>query len=151
MLPYGGVNANKWVTSYFRREFTVTGAAQVTGLTLNLKRDDGAIVYVNGREATRSNMTNGVVYSGTTRAPAGAADDGQNFNAITIPVNLLVEGRNVIAVEIHQAAVDSSDVSFDLELKATGATGGGTDAERRTRIGEAFYLISLSPEFATQK
>jgi|GEM_PF-1156755 len=152
VLPYGGVDTNKWRTSYYRREFTVTDAAQVTGLTVNLRRDDGAIVYINGREATRSNMTNGAVYTGTSLAPASATDDGNTVYALPVAANLLREGRNVIAVEIHQSAANSADISFDLELKATGGGGGSiTSLERRTRIGEAFYLISLSPEFATQK
>ncbi len=151
VLPYGGVDANRWVSSYFRREFTVTGAAGVTGLTVNIKRDDGAIVYINGREAGRSNMTNGTVYSGTTLAPASTTDE-VTFFPVTVPVSYLVEGRNVIAVEIHQASLSSSDVSFDAELKSTGGSSGGmTSAERMSRIGEALHLISLSPEFATQK
>ena len=153
IIPYGADVNNKWRTCYFRTEFTVTNAAQATSLTLNLKRDDGAIIYFNGREAARSNMTTGVVYSGTTFAPASAPDDGQNFNAITIPASFLAEGRNVIAIEIHQATANTSDLSFDLELKAssTGAAASITTAERLNRISEALYLISLAPEFATQQ
>ena len=36
-----------------------------------------------------------------------------------IDPSLLVEGANVLAVEIHQTSVTSSDISFDLELDAT--------------------------------
>lgn len=35
---------------------------------------------------------------------------------------LLVEGGNVLAVEMHQANLTSSDLSFDLELIGTRAT-----------------------------
>jgi cyclophilin family peptidyl-prolyl cis-trans isomerase len=35
---------------------------------------------------------------------------------------LLVAGDNVLAVEVHQQSASSSDVSFDLELRATEAT-----------------------------
>ncbi len=35
-----------------------------------------------------------------------------------IAPSLLIEGANIIAVEVHQEAADSSDLSFDLELSA---------------------------------
>ncbi|MDA7668554.1 chitobiase/beta-hexosaminidase C-terminal domain-containing protein, partial [bacterium] len=46
-------------TIYFRKSFTVTDAASFTQLNLNLVRDDGAIVYLNGKEIGRSNMSGG--------------------------------------------------------------------------------------------
>jgi hypothetical protein len=36
---------------------------------------------------------------------------------------LLVAGPNVVAVEVHQASGDSSDLSFDLELVGTVRSG----------------------------
>ncbi len=39
----------------------------------------------------------------------------------------LYNGRNVIAVEVHQAAVTSSDLGFDLGLTGVGDTGGLPD------------------------
>ena len=38
----------KYSASYFRHAFVLTNAAAITGLTINLLRDDGAIVYLNG-------------------------------------------------------------------------------------------------------
>jgi hypothetical protein len=86
-------------------------------LSLRLKRDDGAIVYLNGREAARSSMPAGEVLAST---PANnASDDGQSFDVLSVPTQLLHAGENVLTVELHQATPSSSDASFDLELGAT--------------------------------
>jgi hypothetical protein len=120
-VGFGPNSAAKYITTHFRRHFTVTNLAQLSGLTMRIKRDDGAIVYINGREAARPNMTPGVVYSHTTVAPnaVGGADEEAFFTFANLPMNLLQEGDNVIAVEMHQNAASSSDLSFDLELTAS--------------------------------
>ena len=33
-----------------------------------------------------------------------------------MPASLLVEGTNVVAVEIHQATADSTDISFEMDF-----------------------------------
>jgi hypothetical protein len=48
---------------------------------------------------------------------ATTAIDDVRFRAGRINSSLLVSGRNVLAVEVHQASMTSSDVSFDLELR----------------------------------
>jgi hypothetical protein len=56
VVSYGSSSTNKYVTTYFRKTITVTDTSQFNGYTLNLKRDDGAVVYINGTEVFRSNM-----------------------------------------------------------------------------------------------
>lgn len=112
-----GPNANaKYVTTYFRRFFTVTDPQLYLNLALNILRDDGAIVYVNGTEVVRSNMPAGAV-NYLTFAPGTIAGSSEDvFNPYAVDPNVLVAGTNVIAVEIHQRSLGSSDISFDLEL-----------------------------------
>lgn len=119
-VGYGADPNAKYITTYFRRSFTVTNLSQLTALNLRVKRDDGAVVYINGREAGRSNMTPGQVYQYNTPAPAGVSgtDEDAFFVIAGVPVSLLQEGENWIAVEVHQNAGNSSDLSFDLELTA---------------------------------
>ncbi len=38
------------------------------------------------------------------------------FFESSVDPGLLIEGPNVLAVEIHQISLTSSDISFDLEL-----------------------------------
>ncbi|HRI13080.1 MAG TPA: lamin tail domain-containing protein [Verrucomicrobiota bacterium] len=115
VIPFGDGN-NKWITSYFRRHFTVTALEAITNVTLRLKRDDGAVVYLNGREAARSAMGTGVITAQTRSGPQN--DDGQTFVSTNLAPSLLKEGSNLIAVELHQVSPTSSDASFDLELLA---------------------------------
>jgi hypothetical protein len=119
VVGYGGNGNNKYITTYFRKSFTVTDPSQVSGLSLRILRDDGAVVYVNGTEVYRTNMPTGTV-SYTTRASAAIEDT--SFYTANVSASLLQAGNNVIAVEIHQADPTSSDISFDLELKGTVTT-----------------------------
>ena len=116
-LPFGGNTLSRWTSSYFRRAFALTDPATIAGVKLRLKRDDGAIVYLNGREAARSSIKTGAVI-GTTFAIT-ASDDGQGFNEIILSPDLLQAGPNLLAVELHQSALTTTDASFDLELTIT--------------------------------
>jgi hypothetical protein len=49
---------------------------------------------------------------------AVGGDDENTFFESSVDPDLLVEGQNVIAVEIHQANATSSDISFDMQLSA---------------------------------
>ena len=104
------------MTTYFRRDFTVGNPGALTELELRLKRDDGAVVYINGTEVVRSNMPSGAI-GYTTRAAGGVAGGAEGaFTTFTVPASVLVSGGNVVAVEIHQRSPQSSDISFDLSL-----------------------------------
>ena len=45
-----------------------------------------------------------------------ASDDGQTFGEFALSPGLLLQGENLVAVELHQATFNTSDASFDLEL-----------------------------------
>jgi hypothetical protein len=66
VVSYGPNPGSKYITTYFRRAFSVANAADFQGLTLRVKRDDGVVVYLNGNEVYRDNI------------PAG---DGELYNA----------------------------------------------------------------------
>ncbi|MFT3909167.1 MAG: metallophosphoesterase family protein [Ferruginibacter sp.] len=123
VVSYGSNASNKYITTYFRKTITVTDTSQFNGYTLNLKRDDGAVVYINGTEVFRSNMPAGTI-SYTTKASASASDDGGTPQVKTLLIGQVKRGANTIAVEVHQNVNTSTDLSFDLELKGnvTGVT-----------------------------
>lgn len=117
LLNFGPNQGNKFITSYFRKEFELTEAEIKNGnFMLNLLRDDGAIVYVNGTEVVRSNLTYNKVAHQTTATRVIQSADESKFYSYDFDNKLLIEGKNVVAVEIHQADPTSTDVSFDLEL-----------------------------------
>ena len=115
-LGFGPDANNKYITSYFRRAFNVTDASLFNGLTLRLLRDDGAVVYLNGVEVWRTNMPSGSVgYLTPASVAIGGADESIFFQT-TINPALLVNGTNVLAIELHQSGGTSTDISFDLQL-----------------------------------
>jgi acid phosphatase type 7 len=116
VLGYGPDPANKYVTTYFRRSFTITDPAAFVSLTLRVLRDDGAVVYVNGVEVFRSNMPAGAIDYLTPATVAISGGDESTYVTSPLSPAVLVPGPNVIAVELHQSTGASSDVSFDLEL-----------------------------------
>ncbi|MGY8942272.1 MAG: CotH kinase family protein, partial [Flavobacteriales bacterium] len=117
-VSYGSNANDKHVTTYFRKTFVFEGNTSIplAGIA-RLRRDDGAVVYLNGEEMFRSNMPEGTIGFNTFASDGvgGNAESDLNTVALELP---LVEGENVIAVEIHQIASTSSDISFDLSLSA---------------------------------
>ena len=81
-------------------------------------RDDGAVVYLNGTEVFRSNMpTNGAItFTTLASTNVGGGDETTNSYSTLLSPGLLLNGTNLLAVEIHQSSGGSSDISFDLEL-----------------------------------
>jgi hypothetical protein len=145
VVSYGGVANinNKYTTTYFRKAFTV--ASIPSALSLDLLCDDGAVVYLNGVEIYRQNMPAGtILYS--TFASAAAGDPGVPTETAWTPATLnpasLIVGTNVIAVEIHQNSLTSSDISFNLRL--TNNTSNPMPA-----ITRGAYLQMLSPNSIT--
>lgn len=113
---FPGTSAGRYITTYFRGAFTVTGARQVVSLTAKIMRDDGAVVYLNGTEVFRSNMPQGTInYLTPASNVVGGGDESAYFEHTVDPA-LLREGNNVLAVEVHQQNTGSSDLGFDLEL-----------------------------------
>lgn len=140
VVGYGGVAANKYITTYFRHAFVVTNAASIEDLTVRVLRDDGAVVYLNGLEIFRDNLPSTGPILFTT--PASSTVDDNNFYGTNIDPGLLLEGTNVLAVEIHQSGPGSSDISFDLELAGDVRTGNAP--ARLTATAQSGARIALS-------
>jgi hypothetical protein len=120
-VSYGGNASSKYITTYFRRSFVVPTGLIYTNLDCRLLRDDGAVVWLNGRELYRSGMAPPpAVISYTTLASGTVSGaDEQTFFATSIATNLPA-GTNVIAVEVHQVLANSSDLGFNFEMIASG-------------------------------
>jgi len=118
ILAKGASGGSQYITYYFRKTFTHNAANRLQALKINLIRDDGVVVYVNGTEVLRNNMPTGeIFYNSLSSAVVGGSDD-TIYHEFIIPLNVIKDGENVICAEVHQGSATSSDVSFDLELKA---------------------------------
>lgn len=105
------------VTYYFRTAFNFTNNPGDVILTASNLLDDGAVFYINGAELTRVVMPTGPILYGTGST---RADDisGHGWDVFNVPVSALVQGTNVVAVELHQGGTASSDAVFSMQLWA---------------------------------
>ncbi len=115
IVEYGPDAANKYITYWFRKQFRIDKASDWSNLQIELLRDDGAIVWLNGQEIIRSNMAAGSDYRSTAETGVDASDESRYF-LYELSSNLLKDGQNTISVEIHQISKTSSDLGFDLAL-----------------------------------
>ncbi len=99
----------------FRNTFTIADVTVLASVTGEVKSDDGAVVYVNGTEIFRSPNV-GATLTAYANVGIAAAPADNLTAAITVPLNLLHNGVNTIAVSIHQYNNTSSDLTFDLRL-----------------------------------
>lgn len=108
------------VTYYFRTHFTVAQDPAQLLLTATAYLDDGAVIYLNGTEVARVRMPAGAV-TAATRASSIAFPEGL-ASQLNLSSASLVQGDNVLAVEVHQNSDTTSDAAFAMSLQATAAT-----------------------------
>ena len=92
-------------------------AAAMATLILNANYDDGFVAWLNGTEVARRSLPGGALSADTLASPheAGA------FETIDITAHkaLLGLGANMLAAEVHQQALNDSDLVWDAELSYT--------------------------------
>ncbi len=104
-------------TLYFRHIFQSSEVETITYLAAIAKYDNGIILYLNGQEAGRLNMPDGKVDFNTP-----AVDGSNGLKALRFEQNvikLLRNGKNILAVELHQHSNDAADAFFDLRFIST--------------------------------
>lgn len=118
-VGFGPSSSSKYISTYFRTYFNVTNAAEIASLTFSLLRDDGAVVYFNGAELYRDNMT-ASSFSYNTPSVTNVSGTATIYNSRTFGTNALPvplhNGTNVVAVEVHQSGASSSDILMDLTV-----------------------------------
>ena len=105
------VSGSTVITTYFRKTISIVTPSNCS---VSMVIDDGSVVYINGVEVNRFNLPTGtILYS--TLTPTFTENAPVTF---TVPASVFISGSNIIAVEVHQNALNSSDVSFDFKLLA---------------------------------
>ena len=100
----------------------MTDASVFDSIALRILRDDGVVAYLNGLEIFRNNLPAGTITPKTLALlPISGAEESTTFLTASLAPSALTSGNNVLAVEIHQNSVASSDISFDLELQGVSA------------------------------
>jgi hypothetical protein len=115
LISYGLSATLKYVTTYFRKTFTVDDPTQIEQLTVSTVFDDGAAIYINGTEVLRRNLASNAGYSTVALVTGNPFENLWQTFTIT---NNLIAGTNSIAVEVHRRSRSEETLSFDLQLEA---------------------------------
>ena len=115
-LPIGtvvgfGEAENKYMTTYFRKIVEIENPESVKDLEIFVHVDDGAIVYINGVELFRRGIDSKDVNYMTT------AKFKPKEESFKLSGNWFKKGKNIIAAEVHQDSLNSSDLWFELGIK----------------------------------
>jgi hypothetical protein len=114
----GGPVGNRHITAWFWHPFLVTNPPAINHLVCRLRRDDGAVVYLNGQEVYRDNLPAGPITASTPALVNVTTSEERTFFARSIPPSALRIGTNVLAIEVHGFAATDADLSMDCELVA---------------------------------
>ncbi|MGE3311951.1 MAG: DUF1800 family protein, partial [Limisphaerales bacterium] len=100
-----------YLTIFVRKTFDVTTPDDFDAVLLEIDYDDGFVAYLNGTEIARANVT------GTNPAYNQAASTDHEAGVpeefdLSSRRNLLKPGANVLAIQLHNVGVTSSDASL---------------------------------------
>jgi hypothetical protein len=119
VISFGPNSSSKHPTSWFRHTFHLNETSNIVSSELRIVRDDGVLARINGIEVFRDNLPDGEITSSTWALGVISNDDESRWLTTSIPADILKQGANVIAVEMHQANGSSSDISFNAKLTMT--------------------------------
>lgn len=118
-----GVSGTQVTTTYFRRSFTLDSTNGIEGLQYEILRDDGAVVYLNGKRLFAENMADGTPTYNTYSVEVAGSPAQNTYFTGTVSPEYLRSGLNTIAVEVHQSNNSSSDLYFDFSLVVPATSG----------------------------
>ncbi len=103
---------------YIRITFNISDTSQIYSAILNSDYDDGFVAYLNNTEIARANMPSGAHPTYSTLATAnheavmysGGKPDYNTISASALH-NIIRNGTNVLAIQIHNITSTSSDLS----------------------------------------
>jgi hypothetical protein len=106
---------NPPITTFFRKEMVINDEpGSLSRFELQANYDDGFVAYVNGHEVARRSLPGGPVEFDTLANEHAAG----SYEIIDLMphTNRLVQGGNLVAVEVHQADVNDPDLVWDAQL-----------------------------------
>jgi hypothetical protein len=118
---------NKYLSVYARRQFSIQDPAQVIRLVFTMDYDDGYIAYLNGVQVAARSAPTSPKYNQPATASHEACSGTSTPTGPCPPEQIdlsdhlkdLVAGVNVLAVQVHNQSLSSSDFLFIPELFRT--------------------------------
>ena len=109
-----------FITYYFRKKVIIPDTTIIDSIYFNIVHDDGAVAYVNGREVLRSALMPSGTINYLTGTTTFIPNDVENdFWTYKVDKSFFNNGENIIAIEVHNQTVSSSDISFDCFVSDT--------------------------------
>ncbi len=130
-----------YTTTYLRKTFDVIDVSDLDRLILDVKYDDGVNVWINGQLAYQDNVSSADLPHAATAEDAieNVAFVGSDLGPADV---WLVEGTNVIAVQVlNSSLTNSSDCFIDVRLAAQKAQEPSDDVPPATGSGRGKYEI----------
>jgi hypothetical protein len=110
-----------YISLYTRRRFLVEYPSRLRSLTLSMDVDDGYIAYLNGAQVDSRYAPDPPVYdqrASNHEACCGKGSCSPEVIDLSDRIGDLVAGMNVLAVQVHNQSLSSSDFLFIPELSA---------------------------------
>jgi hypothetical protein len=129
-------------TCYIRIPFTFSGEIEDIGAAvLNIRYDDGFAAYLNGAEIASRNADQTLTWNSGANASHPDTEAVQ-FESIDISasLNMLLEGRNLLAIHGLNASASNSDFLISAELIAGRGDSGGTSLPGATTYSKSITL-----------
>jgi len=108
---------NNYSSVYLRKEFHINNPSDIETLRLSISYDEGFNLWINGTHLSSVNVP-GVESPYTATAPGYISGQTSTVLTYTNPADFLVSGTNIIAVQLLNNAISSSDCLFLLALEA---------------------------------
>ena len=105
------------ISVYLRRKFDLLDTSKIAALLFYMDYDDAFVAYINGIEIARANITGtpptyttlASTYREATMYSGGVPQEfGINSSIIS---DLILEGENILAIQVHNHDIGSSDMS----------------------------------------
>tara|TARA_R110001592_G_scaffold63512_3_gene194448 strand:+ start:16972 stop:18246 length:1275 start_codon:yes stop_codon:yes gene_type:complete len=118
IISFGDNPDKKEIVKYFSKTINIENISDFKGYEFKLLRDDGAVIYLNGKEIYRENMPNATITNNTVARHYVDNEEEMTYYVKIFDSSIFKKGKNTISVQIHQSSEDSSDCIFSLELIA---------------------------------
>lgn len=104
------------ISVFFRKKFTISDVSLVEQLILDIDYDDAYIAYINGVEISRDNIQGvrpGPNVTSITDKEAQMYQGGKPARSIVPNIEeLLFDGENILAIQLHNISSSSSDMTL---------------------------------------
>jgi len=111
--------AGRYTSLFLRRTFTAPNPADIRSLLLRVQVDDGFVAWINGKEVARLAVPEGELRFDSV-ATLNAVEPVQlEAYPIDTPQSVILEGTNVLAIQVLNVGLGSSDIVLDAALEAS--------------------------------